>query len=247
MIPSSTQLVDGAGNIWTVVGGVIYENGLAQGVTQQVILLLYYGGAIYQENSHCMWWSWTAGAWTASSQPAIGGIPACGGSTSASSGSTSSSTGGTSTSTSGTGTSTSGTSTTGTSTSGSGSTSSHPAASASGAMIPVVSKLVDSAGNSWTVNGGVISLDGAAQTVTQRVIVLLYYNGVIYQENSNCGWWSWTAGAWVASAKPSAGGIPACSSTVSSATSTSSTSTSTTGNSSSSSDAGVPAPAAAVG
>lgn len=272
-IPSATQLVDSAGHTWTVVGGVIYLDGVADDTTQQVILLLYYGGVIYQENSHCLWWSWTASAWKQSSQPAVAGIPACGttsgksssasssgsDTTSGKSSSTSSSGGGTTSGKSSSASSSSGTTTSGKSSSGtgggSGSTTSHPAASPSGTMIPSVSKLVDSAGNSWTVNGGVIALDGAAQTNTQQVIVLLYYNGVIYQENSHCGWWSWTGGTWVASGKPNAGGIPACSSSVTSAASggagsgsaTSTTSTSSSSATSSTSDGSVPAAAAAVG
>jgi hypothetical protein len=40
-IPNASQLVDSSGNIWTVSGGVVYENGKATPSTQ-VSLLLYY-------------------------------------------------------------------------------------------------------------------------------------------------------------------------------------------------------------
>ena len=110
--------------------------------------------------------------------------------------------------------------------------------SANGTMIPSATKIVDSAGNSWTVSGGVIALNGTPQTATSQVIVLLYFNAVIYQENSSCNWRSWTAGAWQATTKPAAAGIPACPAAASSKSSS---------GSSSSSGSGVPPAAAAVG
>jgi hypothetical protein len=217
MIISGARLVDSAGNGWTVSAGVIALNGSVQTETQQVAVLLYHDDVIYQENRQCMWWSWTNGAWVASAKPAASGIPSCG-------------------------TLTGGTTGTG-GTSGSGGTTGS-GASANGSMIPSVAQLTDSAGNTWSVKGGVIAMNGAAQTITQQVIAVLYYNGVIYQENSHCGWWSWTGGTWVASTQPAAAGIPACSAGVSTVSSSSSSSG---GSGSSGSSAGVPAAAAAVG
>jgi Right handed beta helix region len=54
--------VDSSGNIWTVSGGVVYENGKAT-ASSTVSLLLYYDGTIYAENSTC-WWSWNGTGWT---------------------------------------------------------------------------------------------------------------------------------------------------------------------------------------
>jgi hypothetical protein len=75
-------------------------------------------------------------------------------------------------------------------------------ASANDSMIVSAAQLVDGAGDRWTVSDGVISQNGSAQTITQKVIVLLYDRGVIYQENVNCMWWSWTSDAWVATTQP---------------------------------------------
>jgi Glycosyl hydrolase family 26 len=83
MIPSATQIVDSAHNVWTVVGGSVKESGVAAGFTANVSLVLYYGGTIYQENTACLWWSWTGGAWVTTSNPAPSITPACSSSTAA--------------------------------------------------------------------------------------------------------------------------------------------------------------------
>ena len=62
-IPVATQIVDLALNIWTVAGGVIYENGSTAGFSGGVTLLLYYGGQIYQENTSGFWYEWTGATW----------------------------------------------------------------------------------------------------------------------------------------------------------------------------------------
>jgi len=78
MIPSAKQIVDSALNVWTVVGGEVYENGAAAAYSANVGLLLYYGGIIYQESKSCLWWSWSGSAWVTSSNPDPGITPACG-------------------------------------------------------------------------------------------------------------------------------------------------------------------------
>ena len=77
MIPSATQIVDRALNVWTLAGGVVYENGATAGHSANVALLLYYGGTVYQENKSCVWWSWNGSGWVASSNPAPSIAPAC--------------------------------------------------------------------------------------------------------------------------------------------------------------------------
>jgi len=77
MIPSATRIVDSANNVWTLSAGAVDENGVAAGYTANVSLVLYYGGTIYQENTACLWWSWTGGAWVSSSNPASSLTPAC--------------------------------------------------------------------------------------------------------------------------------------------------------------------------
>jgi hypothetical protein len=68
-IPSATQIVDSSGNVWTVAGGVIYENGGLAGYSNNVTLLLYDNATIYQENSAGGWWSWNGSTWVAGSDP----------------------------------------------------------------------------------------------------------------------------------------------------------------------------------
>jgi hypothetical protein len=69
-IPSATQLSDVSRNIWTVSGGVIYQNGAEEVGTHDVTLLLYYNSTIYQQNNAGGWWKYENGGWTQ-----IGGDP----------------------------------------------------------------------------------------------------------------------------------------------------------------------------
>jgi len=62
-IPTATQIIDGSGNVWTVAGGVAYENGAAAGNSSNVTLLLYDNDTLYQENSDGTWYTWNDGAW----------------------------------------------------------------------------------------------------------------------------------------------------------------------------------------
>jgi hypothetical protein len=77
MIPSATQIVDAALNVWSVSGGVVQQDGVAAGYTSNVVLLLYFGGAIYQENKSCLWWGWNGNTWVSTANPAPGMTPAC--------------------------------------------------------------------------------------------------------------------------------------------------------------------------
>jgi hypothetical protein len=78
-IPSATQITDNGGNVWSVSGGVIYENGALAGYSNSVTTLLYDNNIIYQENSAAGWWSWNGSAWVSSSDPRK--VPAGGGAT----------------------------------------------------------------------------------------------------------------------------------------------------------------------
>jgi hypothetical protein len=62
-IPTLLELVDTAGNRWTVASGVVYENAKTAGYSANVIALLFYGGVIYQENMAKLWWSWNGTTW----------------------------------------------------------------------------------------------------------------------------------------------------------------------------------------
>ena len=158
MIPSAPQIVDAAGNVWILSSGVAYVNAKPAGYSAGVVLLLYYGGTVYQENSSCLWWSWNGTTWIAVANPAASITPACG----------------------------------------------------SGTMIPSATQIVDATGNVWTVGNGVVYVNSKAAGYTAGVVLLLYYGGTVYQENSSCLWWSWNGTTWIATANPAAGITPAC-------------------------------------
>jgi hypothetical protein len=48
----------------------------------------------------------------------------------------------------------------------------------------------------------------SAATVSSNVIMLLYFNSVIYQQNSACGVWAWGSSGWVQAVTPAAATIP---------------------------------------
>jgi hypothetical protein len=85
-------------------------------------------------------------------------------------------------------------------------------ASANCSTVPPATRIVDGAGDVWTLvasngQGNQIARNGVVDPVTHEVILLLYENGVVYQENADLDWWSWTNASWVAvSGDPRVGG-----------------------------------------
>ena len=224
-IPAATQITDGSSNVWTVVSGVIQENGAAAGYSNAVTLLLYDNNTIYQENSAGGWWSWTGSTWEASSDPrkvasANGAtIPSATQITDTSdnvwavSGGVIYKNGATA------GYSSAVTllvyesnviyqeNSAGGWWSWTGSTweaSSDPrkVVSSSGTTIPTVSQIIDSSDNVWTVSGGLVYKNGSLAGYTSGVTHLVYENGLIYQENAAGGWWSWNGSGWASSSDP---------------------------------------------
>jgi hypothetical protein len=66
-------------------------------------------------------------------------------------------------------------------------------------------QIVDAAGNIWAINaGGVVLVNGVADTTTNSVVVLRYKGGLIYQQNKAGGWWSKTSptAPWVTTSAP---------------------------------------------
>jgi len=217
-IPSATQIVDSELEVWTLSGGQAYVNGQVT-PSSEVILLLCYGGIVYQENVHHDWWVWvwTDAAWAASSDPRV---------VSASSTTIPSATqivdselevwtvsGGKAIEN-------------GHVTPSSEvilllyaksvvyqenihhdwwlwshgawtATSAPLAESASETTIPTATQIVDTELNVWTVSGGKV-YENHALTPSSEVILLLFYGGYVYQENIHHDWWLWSNGAWVA-------------------------------------------------
>jgi YVTN family beta-propeller protein len=217
-IPSATQIVDTQLNVWTLSDDQAYENGKLT-PSSGVILLLCYGGTVYQENIHHDWWvwAWETAAWAVSSDPRA---------VSASSTASPSATqivdseheiwtlsGGKAIEN-------------GHITPSSEvilllyaksvvyqenihhdwwlwrdgawvATSAPPALSASGTTIPTATQIIDINLNVWTLSGGK-AYENHALTPSDEVILLLFFGGGVYQENIHHNWWLWTNGAWVA-------------------------------------------------
>ena len=64
--------------------------------------------------------------------------------------------------------------------------------------IPPASEIIDSQNNVWTVSNGVILKNGRDAGYSAHVILLIYYKGIISQENASHGWWSWNGDGWTA-------------------------------------------------
>jgi len=69
VITAAGQITDSSGNVWTVSGGAVYENGVLAGYSKAVIQLAYDNNLVYQENSAHGWWSWSKNTWAASAAP----------------------------------------------------------------------------------------------------------------------------------------------------------------------------------
>jgi YVTN family beta-propeller protein len=69
-IPPESKIIDSAGHVWTLAGGIVYENGAKAGYSLNVTLLLYDNKIIYSENSAGSWYSWSGKAWKATDAPA---------------------------------------------------------------------------------------------------------------------------------------------------------------------------------
>jgi hypothetical protein len=213
-IPAATQIIDAGGNLWTVSGGVIDENGKLAGYSAGVTLLVYANSTIYQENAAGGWWSWNGTTWVSSSQPlAVAG--ACGTTNGMAVKTTPVAnlcSAGTSSTVAGTGPWTwSCAGSTGGATVACAASLAAPVVvtSPNGTTIPSATQIVDGSDNVWTVSGGVIYEKGALAGYSANVTLLLYDNNIIYQENAAGGWWSWNGTTWVSSSVPvTAGNTP---------------------------------------
>ena len=143
-IPSATQIVDIYNNVWTLSGGQVYENGRLT-PSGGVILVLCYGGYVYQENAQHNWWvrdiDHTPQNWVASSDPRV--------------------------------------------------------TSASGAILPNATQIIDSDHNIWTVSKGQ-AFENGKPTPSSSITHLFYSRDTVYQENVHNNWYEWRNGAWVA-------------------------------------------------
>jgi hypothetical protein len=163
--------VDASGNVWTVSNGQVYENGALLGSTQNVILLMYFNGFIYQQNSTCGIWYASGSSWKLTQFP-------------------------------------------------SGVTNPVASQCPNVTIVPPSStSFFDSQGNSWSivggqvtstgVTGGQIYENGALSPNTANVILLMYFNGVVYQQNSACAVYQAANNSWIKTTYPGGASIPA--------------------------------------
>jgi hypothetical protein len=77
-IPPAASVTDNSGNVWTLSGGSVYQNGAKAGNTYNVSLILFFGGGIYHEGTGGQFYSWSGSAWSACNDPRLGGTSADG-------------------------------------------------------------------------------------------------------------------------------------------------------------------------
>src|ERR1700682_3618183 len=80
--------------------------------------------------------------------------------------------------------------------------------SPSGTIISDSQPIVDAQLNLWTLSRGIVYENGKPAGFSAGVTLLLYYSGVVFQENASCGWWSWNGAMWATAAKPTLAAIP---------------------------------------
>lgn len=77
-----------------------------------------------------------------------------------------------------------------------------------GSTIPTLTQLLDAKLNKWTLVAGVVQINGANAGFSLNVTLLLYFKGVIYQQNKTGGWWGWTNSTWLATVDPRGPAVP---------------------------------------
>jgi hypothetical protein len=83
------------------------------------------------------------------------------------------------------------------------------AQSADGTTVPSASQIVDSKGGVWTItSAGTVNLNGSAAGYSANVILLVYKDGRVYQENSSGGFWYWDGSTWIESGDPRSSSSP---------------------------------------
>jgi hypothetical protein len=224
-VPAATQITDSSGNIWAVVRGVVYKNGAPAGATSGVTLLLYDDHDLYQENVAGDWWIWNGSRWVRNSDPRInastngtaipsatqitdysGNVWALGGGVVYVNGAPAGATSGVTLllydndklyqeNSAGNWWIWSG---------GRWVRNSDPrkTASPSGTAVPLQTQITDSAGNVWTVDGGVAYRNGALAGYSKDVTLLLYDARNLYQENSAGNWYLWNGKTWLLNKVP---------------------------------------------
>ena len=72
-MPPASSIIDGAGAVWTLSGGVLYKNGVVAGNNYNVALAMYYTGSVYHENNAGYFYQWTGTSWVSCADPRLTG------------------------------------------------------------------------------------------------------------------------------------------------------------------------------
>jgi hypothetical protein len=70
--PPATQLDDGHGNVYTLSGGQIEQNGVIDQSTYEVVVILLHNGLLFQQNQIGIWYSTDGSGWPSSTWVALG-------------------------------------------------------------------------------------------------------------------------------------------------------------------------------
>lgn len=175
-----TSVTDGSGNTWTIVNGVIEEDGSTQkaGFSLGVTELVYTGGKVYQRNSSNNWYVSTGnGGWQGTTAPDTTNC-STGNVSNAGQGSTS---GGVS------------------ATCKAGQTLGSPLTDSSGRVWTIVASPASSDLGNVAAVAGSTQAAGFSMNVCQ---LALGANGEVCQENTSNNWYCWVNGSWTASTAP---------------------------------------------
>lgn len=72
-MPPASSIIDSAGAVWTITGGVLYKNGVVAGNNYNVALAMYYTGAVYAENTSGEFYQWNGTGWVRCADPRLTG------------------------------------------------------------------------------------------------------------------------------------------------------------------------------
>jgi hypothetical protein len=220
------SLVDQQENVWTIDSGVVKKNSANVGSSYNVNLLLDIDQTFYQRNSSSEWYVWTGSTWSATNDPRVisssGARIGVGGGVLIDSGqhvwALSGDVGYRDGYAAGSNYNTAGllyydnviycentsgewyswTGSAWKSVAGDPTASGAKSPSSSGANIaPGSEDLVDSSGNVWTLPTTKIAYrNGTRAASNYNTVLLLYYDNVIYCENTSGEWYAWNGSAW---------------------------------------------------
>ncbi|MGF6544632.1 hypothetical protein [Paraburkholderia sp. BR13444] len=241
--PPASAIVDASGSVWMTANGYIYRNGTKDPYSYNVVMLLWYNGSVYQQNTSGDFYQWIGSGWTPASNPCLGGTSANGTTTPPAASIVDAS---------------------GivwmTSNGyiyrngikdpysynvalllwyngsvyqqntggdfykwlGTGWTPSvDPRVggniSANGTTTPPATSIIDASGIVWTTSNGYIYRNGTKDPYSYNVTMLLWYNGSVYQENTSGNFYQWLGSGWTSCIDPRLGGTSADGTTIPSA------------------------------